>query len=391
MEEELLRFLDARRVLARYDQFDVGRTPRESTIAPEQGNAQHPPAPRLFDRGQHVAGLARAGNADQHVAGLTEGMDLPGKSIAEFVVVADRSEQAAIDTQGERGIGPAIAGKAADKLGCDMCRVGRAPAIAAKHQFAAGDQGGNDRIRGAPKWFFQSHKPIESGPRRIKGPPIVRHDRNLQNAEGAKIFMAKKHLEDGHIEARQFPHAHGRLTTAAKPSCIVLMFLRPGLFVAVLLLASCATPPKAVELVDAPVLPLALDGDFSFRKISRFLNQPELFQTTQNETINFERTRVNFGALSADERRRRQGTYFDFFWRANRPADLTVRLEYRQAKTGNAVRAQEVAYEQAQGSVKTSFAVIGDNYQWNGPVTAWRCLLIENKRIVAFTQSYLWK
>jgi hypothetical protein len=41
--------------------------------------------------------------------------------------------------------------------------------------------------------------------------------------------------------------------------------------------------------------------------------------------------------------------------------------------------------------VKTSFAVTGDNYLWDGPVTAWRCLLIENNRIVAFTQSYLWK
>ena len=85
------------------------------------------------------------------------------------------------------------------------------------------------------------------------------------------------------------------------------MPLPSGLLVAALLLASCTTPPKAVDLVDAPVLPLALDGDFTFRKIHRFLNQPELFQTTQNETINFERTRVNFGALSADERRRRQG------------------------------------------------------------------------------------
>ena len=169
------------------------------------------------------------------------------------------------------------------------------------------------------------------------------------------------------------------------------MLMRSGLFVAALSLSACVAPPKAVELVEAPVLPLALDSDFSFRKIHRFLNQPELFQTTQNETINFERTRVNFGALSADERRRRQGTYFDFFWRANRPADLIIRLEYRQAKTGNAVRAQEVAYEQAKGSVKTSFAVIGDSYLLSGPVTAWRCLLIENKRIVGFTQSYLWK
>lgn len=166
---------------------------------------------------------------------------------------------------------------------------------------------------------------------------------------------------------------------------------RYGLFVAALLLASCAAPPKPVELIDAPVLPLALDNDFQFRKVKRFLNQPELFQPTQNETINFDRRRINYGALSAEERRQRQGTYFDFFWRADRAADLKVRLEYRQAKLGNAVRAQEVAYEQAKGTVKTSFAVIGDSFHWDGPVTAWRCLLIENNRIVAFTQSYLWK
>ena len=169
------------------------------------------------------------------------------------------------------------------------------------------------------------------------------------------------------------------------------MLLRYGMFVAALLLASCAAPPKPVELATASVLPLALDSDFEFRKVKRFLNQPEIFEETLNEAINHERRRVNFGALSADERQQRQGTYFDFFWRAKRPANLTVRLEYRQAKLGNAVRAHEVAYEQAKGSVKTSFAVIGDNYLWDGPVTAWRCLLIENNRIVAFTQSYLWK
>lgn len=169
------------------------------------------------------------------------------------------------------------------------------------------------------------------------------------------------------------------------------MSLRPGLFAAALMVASCSAPPKPVELVSAPVLPLALDGDFQFRKVKRFLNQPELFQETPNETINFERRRVNFGALSSEERRQREGTYYDFFWRATRPADLRVRFEYRQAKTGNAVRAQEIAYEQAKGTVRTSFAVIGDNYAWDGPVTSWRCLLIERDRIVAFTQSYLWK
>jgi len=170
------------------------------------------------------------------------------------------------------------------------------------------------------------------------------------------------------------------------------MHLRPGLCLAALALAACITPsPRPVELAEARVLPLALDQDFEFRKVVRFLNQPETFQSTQNEMILNERRRVNFGALTAEERRQRQGTYFDFFWRARRPADLTVRLEYRQPALGNDVRAQEVSYQQARGTVKTSFAVTGDLYHWDGPVTAWRCLLIENGRIVALKQSYLWQ
>ena len=170
------------------------------------------------------------------------------------------------------------------------------------------------------------------------------------------------------------------------------MKLHLGLLPAALLLASCVTPTAPpVEMPEANVLPLALDSDFEFRKTRRTINQAELNPVTDNEMLNFERARINYGALSADERRQREGTYYDFFWRASRPADLTVRFEYRQAKLGNDVRAQEIAYRQARGTVKTSFAVIGDNFLWDGPVTAWRCLLIENNRIVAFTQSYLWK
>jgi hypothetical protein len=100
---------------------------------------------------------------------------------------------------------------------------------------------------------------------------------------------------------------------------------------------------------------------------------------------------MNYGALSTDEREQREGSYYDIFWRAERLADITVRFEYRQAKLGNAVRAQETFVSQAKGTVKSSFSVIGDEFLWDGPVTAWRCLLIENGRIVGFTQSYLWK
>lgn len=170
------------------------------------------------------------------------------------------------------------------------------------------------------------------------------------------------------------------------------MNLRPGLLLAALLLCSCVTPsPPAMEIPEAKVLPLSIDEDFQFRKTRRFINQPEIFETTRNPLVNFERSRVNYGAFTLEEQKQREGTYFDFYWRSKRPADITVRFEYRQAKLGNDVRAQETFVPQAHGTMKTSFNVIGDSYLWDGPVVAWRCLLIENNRIVGFTQSYLWK
>ena len=174
------------------------------------------------------------------------------------------------------------------------------------------------------------------------------------------------------------------------------MNLRPGLAViASALIVSCVTKsPPAVELPEAKVLPLALDNDFSFRKTIRTLNQQKFNQiplSNRDEVRQFQRRWMNYGALSVEEQREREGTYFDIFWRARRPADITVRFEYRQAKTGNAVFAKETFVPQARGTVKSSFSVIGDDFQWNGPVTQWRCLLIENGRIVGFTQSFLWK
>ena len=44
-----------------------------------------------------------------------------------------------------------------------------------------------------------------------------------------------------------------------------------------------------------------------------------------------------------------------------------------------------------KGSLGTRFSIIGDDYLENGQVTNWRCILIVDNKIVALTQSYLWK
>jgi len=153
----------------------------------------------------------------------------------------------------------------------------------------------------------------------------------------------------------------------------------------------CKPPaPPAEILPKADALPLALDDAFQFRKTSIFLNDPKKAKVALNEMINFERTRMNYGAITAYDRQQRYGLYYHFYWRAKRAADITIRFEYRQQNLGSYVQAQERAYKAAKGTIESDFAVKGDDYNDQGRVTAWRALLIENGKIVALNQSFLW-
>jgi hypothetical protein len=173
--------------------------------------------------------------------------------------------------------------------------------------------------------------------------------------------------------------------------------------------------PRIVEKVTR--FPVALSNDFEFRKTKLFFmsekapkaserakqtssstslggksNSPsQKTATLQDAPITFERQYRLFGAVTALDQRQRFGNYFDFFWRAKRPSDVTVRLEYRQEKLHEHVQAQEMSYRNVRGTQKTEFKVIGDDYFDDGRVIAWRCLLIENGRIVAENRSFMWE
>ena len=150
-------------------------------------------------------------------------------------------------------------------------------------------------------------------------------------------------------------------------------------------------------------LPVALNDDLQFRKTKLFLlaetapkSRKSAFASAQNlgiaeASVNFERTYRMYGAITAADQRQRFGHYFDFFWRAKRPTNVTVRLEYRQEKLRSFVQAREITYPNAKGNHKTEFAIIGDDYLNDGRVISWRCLLIENGRIAAENRSYLWE
>ena len=170
-----------------------------------------------------------------------------------------------------------------------------------------------------------------------------------------------------------------------------------------------AAPVQILTKVEP--LPVALNDDFQFRKTKLFYlseNPPKAKKSLSQSlsagsnpnsptagiaeaSIGFERTYRLYGAITNADKNQRYGNYLDFFWRVKRPANVTVRLEYRQEKLRSFVQAREISYQNVKGNMKTEFAIIGDDYFADGRVTAWRCLLIENGKIVAENRSYLWE
>jgi len=171
---------------------------------------------------------------------------------------------------------------------------------------------------------------------------------------------------------------------------------------------------SSVAVADAEQgkFPLALNPDFQFRKAKIYTlsqnlprNRGQRGNTPANQTnkaslksssviqeasLNFERSYRMFGAVTALDQRQRFGQYFDFFWRAKRPSDVTVRFEYKQENLRAFVQAKEQAYQNVHGTNHSEFRVVGDEYFDDGQVLAWRCLVIEHGRIVAEKRSFLW-
>jgi hypothetical protein len=171
--------------------------------------------------------------------------------------------------------------------------------------------------------------------------------------------------------------------------------LLPAAFLAVLVGSIMGRAENPLPIESANVLPLAISDDFEFRKFEIFRNALALPGSTPIPTkdlmVDFERKHRLWGALDGADVSARTGQYFTFFWRAKRRANLTIRLEYRQANLKNYVQAREINYADVKGSRTSEFAILGNDYETDGPVTSWRAILIENQKIVALLQSRTWQ
>ncbi len=171
--------------------------------------------------------------------------------------------------------------------------------------------------------------------------------------------------------------------------------LLPGALLAMLVGGVMARAENPLPIESANVLPLSIDDAFEFRKFEIFRNATIVPGATPIPTkdlmVDFERKHRLWGALDGSDVSAKTGQYFTFFWRAKRAADITLRLEYRQANLKNYVQAREINYANAKGSHTSEFAIVGTDYENDGPITSWRAILIEDRKIVGLLQSRTWQ
>lgn len=107
--------------------------------------------------------------------------------------------------------------------------------------------------------------------------------------------------------------------------------------------------------------------------------------------LDFEHRRYLLGAIDDSEAEERYGNYFSIFWKTQSKAPATVRLDFRQGKTGNQIHSLEEFVSKPGRTNVTKFQIAGPDYRSKGKVTQWKASVIENGTVVAEYKSYLWQ
>ncbi len=169
-------------------------------------------------------------------------------------------------------------------------------------------------------------------------------------------------------------------------------------------------------------------GQAEIRKVNYIDLTFERLLDTSDPMILFERQRLLYGAITADEYRQRRGRYYTVLWRSE---DLTpgvvVRLEYLQANTGSTVHVLEVVPEKVERRNATYLEITGHKFtgEWKwpdgtplsdqeydlymrrlrsgeqvpqraepsggGPILAWRLSLLRDGVVLDTNRSFLWR
>lgn len=132
-------------------------------------------------------------------------------------------------------------------------------------------------------------------------------------------------------------------------------------------------------------------GPVAITKVNPYHLHTTPDSNSSDPMLAFEHRRYLLGAIEDSEVEERYGNYFSIFWKTQNKAPATVRLEFRQGKTGNQIHTLEEFVAKPGRTNVTKFQVAGPDYQSKGKVTQWKASVIENGTVVAEYKSYLWK
>ena len=147
-----------------------------------------------------------------------------------------------------------------------------------------------------------------------------------------------------------------------------------------------------IALLLAPFGEALADERAKISKVNyHFLTKDAQNQEAEDPMVGFERRHLLHGALYLSEQRARYGSYYSIFWETDdRSRPVTVRFEYRLEKSAATVKVRETEVLDIKRKNVSKFSVIGDEFQTNGKVVAWRASVIRDDQVLATHKSFLW-
>jgi hypothetical protein len=147
---------------------------------------------------------------------------------------------------------------------------------------------------------------------------------------------------------------------------------------------------------DAPITntvpnePIALDKHISIPVVHE-VQDDSGYRAASNDSLIFEIKYLNWGAVTNEQLRARQGHYFTITVdNDGPPADYTMRFEYREVKSKQLVRTLVQEKKHVHGATRAYFGVVNHAYLAYGPVSSWRFTVLRGNTVVAEAKSYLW-
>ena len=151
-----------------------------------------------------------------------------------------------------------------------------------------------------------------------------------------------------------------------------------GLSLSLSLLASCTVPSST--------------GAVAITKVNPYHLKDSKREATVDPMIRFEKERRLRGAIDRIDRKEIYGNYYTVYWKTDQPGiPATIRLEYRQARTGPQILTQEIVVSSPKKKNTTHLKIVGDDYETNGQVTQWKASIVQNGAVITEYKSFLWK